>query len=371
LLLQPAEGAPAGPLIGVFIHESGRMPYQPGSASYGAVEGVYRQARAFLYYFYLNDIDYDRRLISAVYFDRVARGWRKALFPYPDTVYLRSGVPERRDREFVLMQKAFKELQVPAVNSLVGFDKWEVYRVLEEDAALRPHLPETRLYQSKGKELELMLRAYGRVYLKGCRGRRGRQVMRVTRLAGGRYEYRCFVDKLIRRTVNSRAGLCRAVESFFQGRPFVIQQAIDLLEHEGRLVDLRAEMQRDGKGELAVVAVPVRVALPDSPITTHASSYRFDYFFAGLAGYSEAALAELQDRVHDLLFAIYRCIEKRYGHFGEIGIDLGLDKSGRLWFIECNSQPARVSLTKAYGGETAMAAFANPLAYALYLCKST
>ncbi len=356
-----------GPLIGVFINKPGRVYYHFGWSRYDLMDNTCRPARATLYFFSLHDIDYGRRLINGTAYDPSRRGWVGALFPFPDILYLRDGVPESRSREYALMQKAFQELKIPMVNSLVGFDKWEVNLVLQNDAALRPHLPETRLGGRVAGDLEAMLQAYGRVYLKGCRGRQGRQVMRVTRLAGGKYEYCYFIEKLTRRKVHQKSSLHRAVDSFYKGRPFIIQQPIDLIEHEGGIIDLRAEMQRNGKGELEVVAIPVRIGRRDSPITTHAASYQFDPFFTGALHYGEAELAALKNRIYDFLYRIYGCIEKHYGPFGEIGIDIGLDKKGKLWFIECNSQPAKVSLMKAYGGKTAAAAFANPLEYALYL----
>ena len=52
-----------------------------------------------------------------------------------------------------------------------------------------------------------------------------------------------------------------------------------------------------------------------------------------------------------LLYKTYRTVEGHYGSLGEIGIDIGLDKSGKLWIIECNPLSAKVSLMKAYGGE--------------------
>ena len=171
-----------------------------------------------------------------------------------------------------------------------------------------------------------MLRRYGSVYLKACRGRQGLAVMRVKQLPGGIFECRYYVASTISRRVPASA-LEKVVKQFFKKRDFIIQQPIDLLEIEGRIIDMRAEVQRDGSGQLEVVAVSVRVGLKNSPITTHALSHRFEEFFADYFGYDAATLDLLKQRIDRFLFVFYQAIEKHFGPFGEIGIDIGLDKN--------------------------------------------
>ncbi|GAB7388720.1 hypothetical protein BSNK01_25580 [Bacillaceae bacterium] len=83
--------------------------------------------------------------------------------------------------------------------------------------------------------------------------------------------------------------------------------------------------------------------------------------------YSDREIQRLTQMMHEFLFSIYEAIEQVYGNFGEIGIDFGLDRDGKLWFIEPNSKSAKVSLMKAYDAQTVRRAFLNPLNYAKYL----
>lgn len=64
---------------------------------------------------------------------------------------------------------------------------------------------------------------------------------------------------------------------------------------------------------------------------------------------------------------MYQSIEQEYGQIGELGIDFAIDKEGKLWFIEANSQSAKVSLMKAYDAVNVEKAFLNPLEYAKFL----
>jgi hypothetical protein len=320
---------------------------------------------AAVFFFSPHDINYQTYFINGAYFNRKRGCWEHKTFRFPDVIYLYSGLPKLHQADQALFMHAVEKLKVRIVNKLLELNKWEVYRALRHNSALRPHLPETILCREQRKDLETMLRKYGGAYLKACRGRRGQQVMQVTWLRGGSYEYRYFVGKLATGKVNMNE-LLKVINRFFRGRDFIIQEPIDLIKYQGRKVDLRAEVQRNGRGELEIVAVPVRVSQADSPITTHGSSYRFEDFFTQMMNYSESSLHGLKSRLHDLLLKIYCTVEQYAGPSGEFGIDIGLDNKDRLWFIECNPLSARVSLINAYDEKTVGRAFSNALAYVLH-----
>lgn len=325
-----------------------------------------------LFFFYLNDVDFNKPEVRGTCFDYRRGCWIKKLFPLPDVLYLRDGASEQDNKRFEHFLAIIRSCGVKLVNSLPEFDKWDLYRDLISDKDLARHLPETRLYRKEGRDLERMLGQYGRVYLKACRGRQGRQVVQLIRLPGGQFESQHFSGRLFIRKGSMDGRLFRgAINKIFGDNPFIIQQPIDLLSYEGRKVDLRAEMQRNRRGDLEVVAIPVRVARKSSPVTTHASSYRLEQFFCEMLGYSNEDFLKLKIKIFDFIVRVYHRVEELYGPFGEIGIDIGLDGSGKLWLIECNAKPAKVSLCKAYSNDSDILekAYANPLSYALYIAQ--
>ena len=81
-------------------------------------------------------------------------------------------------------------------------------------------------------------------------------------------------------------------------------------------------------------------------------------------------MATLEDRLRRLLGKIYLLLEQHYGSFGELGIDIGVDRHFHPWFIECNAQSAKVSLMNAYGGAALLKAYTNPLEYALKIAAA-
>lgn len=355
--------------IGIFVTDKKIiLGTKPGRMRLGMLNPETSQENAQIFYFSLKDIDYEKYLIDGIYYDREQECWIDQSFSFPDIIYMR-GVPDLRDKELLRFLDLITLMKLRLVNKLLMFNKWDVHQLLREHCEIRPHLPETRLFHSRTDDLMPMLRRYGRVYLKACQGRQGRQVLRVTKLPGSYYEYNYFAARPVTGKV-SGGSLSRMIQNFFNKQNFIIQQPINLINYSGGKVDLRAEVQRNGRGQLEVVAVPVRVGRVHSPITTHASSYPFDDFFSIHLGYSPTAVESLQKKLHHLLILIYETIEKTYGSFGEMGIDIGLDKNNRLWFIECNSQSAKVSLMSTYRGQTLLKAFTNPLDYAYFIASS-
>jgi hypothetical protein len=355
--------------VGVFVIDKKIIQgTHPGRMRLGMLNPAISQTEVTIYYFSLKDIDYQNEIIAGVFYGRERECWIEKTFPLPDILYMR-GVPDLRDKDLLQFLDFIAMKKIRMVNTLLTFDKWDVHRALNSNCEIQPHLPETRLFRSHTDDLTPMLRRYGRVYLKACRGRQGRQVMQLTRLPGGFYEVNYHIDRPVARKISGRS-LPRIMHSIFNGQDFIIQQPLDLIQFAGGKVDLRAEVQRNGRGQLEVVAIPVRVGRESSPITTHALSYRFEEFFTDLFGGSQTAVESLKKRLHRLLYRIYESIEKNFGPFGELGIDIGLDKNDRLWFIECNSQSAKVSLTGAYRGNTVIKAFTNPLEYANYIAGS-
>lgn len=360
-------------LIGVMVNNKNMafFPYPRCRKLEMLCKDNYQQQIIF-YYFTLKDIDMCRGTVNGVYYNHSRGIWLNSSFPFPHVLYLRNAVPDHRKAKLKEFFERIQDGPSPTLplNSTVEFNKWHFYRTLCKEDAIKSHLPETKPYRNERRDLMIMLRRFGRVYLKGCLGKQGRQVMEITRLSRGLFVCRYYFRKLFTQKA-SRCGLQNIVNEFVGAGDFIIQQPLDLIEEEGCKVDLRAEVQRNGKGEIELVAVPVRVGEKNSPITTHARSYPFELFFSRYRGCSGADLDALKNRIDDFIVTVYESIEKHYGAFGEMGLDIGLDKSNKLWLIESNSQPSKVSLMKAYDGDTVTRALANPLEYALFLAVTS
>ena len=323
-------------------------------------------AQTTLYFFTYQDVDFEHLRIKGIYYDYDKNIWAEKDFPFPDVLYDRVKGKSRRRAVLNNVREKFKEMGIKKINPLDYFDKWELYQLLEKNDSLRPHLPLTRCLEST-EDLKILLKKSRCIYLKACRGSRGKQVMSINKISKDRYEYRFYSKDVVVGEVSDLYALFRLIHSFFHGRKVLVQQAINLLTVDKCIIDIRGELQRNGEGKLEVTAAPVRIGTKDAPISTRGKSYPFEVLFKNYFNLSDDEVRNLKNKVDSFLIDVYQYIEQSYGLFGEIGIDIGIDKQGNLWIIECNSKSAKVSLCNTGDQETIEKGFLNPLEYARYI----
>ncbi|WP_088832797.1 YheC/YheD family endospore coat-associated protein [Paenibacillus tyrfis] len=327
-----------------------------------------KEANTTLIFFTCDDVELSRRKVSGIYFNESSNIWERDRFPLPDVIYVRGG----RGKEIRDLLEQFERLGVKKINPIHAFNKGELYEQLNHDDKVRPFLPQTKNVENM-EEIKRTVQKLGTVYVKARRGRKGTKVMRIEKRPGDSYVYSYSVlGRLVRKKVNSMGNLEKAVKGFFGDREVIVQKAIDLVTiSSNRLVDFRAELQRDKQGNIDIVGICVRIGRKNAPITTHSEAFRYDDYLKKLfPGYSNQKINVLKNKIKAFLIDVYTGVEKKYGKFGEIGIDFAVDKKGKLWLIECNAQSAKVSIVKAYGTK-ARKAFLNPLEYAKKIANTS
>ncbi|KIL36920.1 hypothetical protein SD71_04145 [Cohnella kolymensis] len=319
-----------------------------------------KEANTILNFFTAEDVDFTERRINGTYFNYSSKTWQKKEFGLPDVVYVRGG-----GEEIEKLLAAFDSWGVKRLNPIPAFNKGELFELLSQDHNVSRFLPPTVSVESMN-DIRSAIQRLGTVYVKARRGRKGTQVMRIERLAKKGYLYSYSVlGKLVRRKVASMNGVEKAIVNFFSDKKVIVQRAINLVRvNKNRLVDFRAEVQRNKKGDIDIVGICVRIGRQNAPITTHATAYRYDTYLKKLfPHYSNQQIRALINKIKAFLITVYFGVEKKYGQFGEMGIDFAVDRKGDIWLIECNAQSAKVSIVKAYGSK-ANRVFLNPLQYA-------
>ncbi len=321
-----------------------------------------------VYFFSIINVDLDRDIVHGTYYDAEQEIWKQAEFPFPDVLYDRRGGGSQRSKEKAReIRRKFQEHHIPKLNSKTHFDKWDLFDRLKDIPFARKTLPITKLNTTE-KYLLKFLKKHQSIFLKALRGSRGLQVLRLEKKSNGKYGYSYFHhEQPIIGEVDEETELLKIVKSFFKSPEFIMQREIDVIHYNGCRVDFRAELQRNGDGQLEATAISARVAMEQSPISTHSIAYPHDVFFLQFLKYSEEDFIKLNNRIYNFLLNMYLTLEDTYGPFGEIGIDFALDQRGKLWLIEANAKSAKVSLYKAYDQETLERAFRNPLEYARYI----
>lgn len=357
------------PLIGVY--SSGKALFKllnlsPGEKASALVKAA-NELQQSVFFFSLLDVDTEKEEIRGTYWDAEAGIWKQALFPYPLVFYKRSG-NNAYSKKYSLFMDQLTAKGTHFLNLPISFNKCKVYEALAAKDAVKHYLPDTVLLRDK-KTLTAMLNKHSEVYVKACLGSRGRRVARVKVLGGDRYHWSQHRDQSTSKIIRGIENLHQEIYRFVLGRECLIQEAIDLIRFNNRLIDFRAEVQRTGQGQIITYAIPIRLGAPRSPITTHSESYPFEQFLTNSLGFKGEQIADLRQGIANFLTDIYIALEETYGPLGEVGIDFGLDKNGKLWFIECNSQSAKVSLFNSYNQEVVGQHYKTLIEYATSLVR--
>lgn len=275
--------------------------------------------------------------------------------PLPGVVYDRyfAGRLSRLPR-YLRVRRAMEAQGVIFVNSLPA-SKLAVHNLLKQ-THLAPHLPETKPLTSTKSLLEFIDK-HPMVYLKPISGARGWGILRVERSGRSTYTYRGHIlGQPASGTVRGRRTLANLLRPLTSRTPYLMQQGIDLLQMERGLADVRTVVQKDGEGVWQVTGMAFRVGAPHS-VTSNIHT----------GGTVRPVDEELWGRVTQLALQFAVELERQLGALGELGLDFGVDRSGRIWFIETNTRPGRYIFHLLGDLPTRRVALRRPLEYARFL----
>lgn len=367
----PFNSTSSKPVIGILIGRGALARLQKQMTKHVSyfryIETHYASKIAGVHYYYFSLDSIQQYKIQGTYYNETTGIWEKAWFYYPDVLYNRLVSPKQNHEQVNRMLSSFDRLNIPKINARHFFNKWDFHQKLMSNASIKKHLPHTKYtHKVTPTILASFFQHFQSIYIKGSEGRMGNQVMKITKLRHGDYHCTTHGSRITHLKVKSLHALTEAVNLFHDKRSVIVQQTIPLMTLNGKIVDFRAELQRDGRGQLKVLAIIARVGKQQSPITTHASSIPFAKLFK-MKHTPPVKIGQYKQQAVHFVTQVYRAVEKAYGPFGELGIDFALDGSGKLWLIECNARTAKVSLYKASSTAKAKAAFLNPLMYAKFL----
>lgn len=332
-----------GPLIGIFtagFTESHLRPIGERSLFFANLLTAKEHTKAYLFAFGSHQINWKEGTITAYFYNE--QRWVQHEIPFPHVVYDR--LPNRQTENHRAIARVKERLQheylIPWFNPGF-FNKWDIYRCLQKDEAAVSYLPETHRF-TNFEQIEYLLSKYGHVYIKPMNGSLGSGIYQV-RYAFEENEYYCRyrdADGNKLRKYHSLEYLINHLLSRYDLETFIVQQGISLLRINGQPVDFRIHTNKDRHGHWRMSAIAAKIAGQGS-MTTHMNNggdvKTLDEIFPDPVE-RENVLKKLTTAVLLLSESIDTHLE---GCIGEIGFDLGLDKTGKVWLFEANSKPGR------------------------------
>lgn len=357
-----------GPFVGIFCQRYPAGPmFGPQTAFFRRLIRLGRTLGMCVYVFEAQDVRGDAGVIDGITWLE-NKGWVRMRFPLPDVMYDRGFV----NGPVMRVQRWLRRRGVEQFNSWVGSKLW-VYRQLAAVPELARYIPETVVLR-RTADLVGMIRRHGTVYVKAAGGGKGIGIWLISADGQGGYVYR-YTDaacRVHRGRTRDLSGIVHMLLSRPRG-PWLIQPRIDLLRHRGRIFDVRVLVQRDGAGVLRVTGTGARVGRRGSFVSNlfgGGDARRLEPLLEETLSLTPAQAVEMRREIERIALAVAELIHRacrHTGHIGELGIDIGIDRRGRLWFFEANSRTGRNVFQMAGMQESARAANQRPLEFALYL----
>ena len=318
------------------------------------------------------DVDMEQERIRAYLYIPDENRWVRKWVPFPELVYDRFRYqPNEQYRRLKWFRTRYSRLLY--LNSPIP-GKWAIHQFLSQAASVREHLPAAIRYD-RDDDLFEFLRSRRLVYLKPINGTGGRGIIRLERLAGGRWlvqgrnRKRSIVEpkRVLERQLPERLADWDA-----KGK-YLIQQGIDSKLPDGRVHDFRLLIQKNGNGEWEITGCAGRVG-PRQSITSNlhggGKAVPMPELLRRRFG-SNDKIESIRKAVYQLGYDVAREIEGHFGRLCELGLDIAVDPEGNPWLLEVNPKPAREVFDRIGEKETYAKAISRPIEFALWLYKQS
>lgn len=358
-----------GPLVGVFINSK-----KMAALSEGKDDSVYRtfklaikKLHGICCFFSIGDIDWERKLVKGII--RSNSEWVTTILPLPTVIYDRCFGNYGRNHGMDFRKRLGDDYQV--VNSIPKLAKWETICALKKNSKLISSIPSTIIYHS-WKDLEYALSQESRVYLKPDALYKGKGIFRVSEESDGTYKVEHRTDTENEITIlNKLSNIDKIIKSYaVLGGGYLIQQEIRKAHYHGYPFDFRLLYQKDWQGKWQPSGIAVRMGAPGSIITSPRSGGAVAEFSKVLRdSFNEDTTTKngLYENVISIGKEVVSTIDKEFGDCVELGLDMTIDVNKKIWIIEVNGKPLKVSLKWLNDSNLMTRCNSRPIEYAVFL----
>ena len=319
-----------GPVIGLLLVTKHQTLTPEFLSAYKCYLLNYNKVQGLVFIGSSEGINIENQTIKGYFYKPDAEGsWLEGVFPYPDALYRRVGIPNKKYDDLVMHIG-------DRIFNTYFFDKWELWECLSPYEEIRPHLP----YTEKLTDADMLtktLEDYNTVYLKKSSGQKSAGIYRVIKSDNG-YE---FISRFGKRYVFANL---EKVSKFLQeitqkNGSYLVQQAIKGKEIENRNFDMRVVLQKDQSKEWSCTSMIARFGGTGN-ITSNIG-------LGGLAKPGKEALKQIfnlseEEAVVMEKDIVYLCckvckkLNQSIGHYGDLGIDVIIDENRKIWILEVN-----------------------------------
>lgn len=340
-----------GPVVGMFISRSILKSCSTGNPTPLIIEHI-KEAGSFSnclgYCFCVDNADLENnKIMGYTYIEKLSQ-WQLKCFPVPDVIYDRAVYLERDEKELAkdLRQELTLNPEIKFINPIGSLGKWPLYKKLSNYSEIKNYLPETILYKNFN-DIFFMLNKYNIIFLKSSYGSRGKQVVSIEKTYNN-YKIEFYDKELKIYFAQNISELKKFTENLIiekqaQGhKSFIIQQGIPTIKYNGHSMIFRIDIVKNEYGKWETMRPYGIYSSGNSNITNFCigdTQVHFKDIYPKLKDMHSSITLPTEEDIMATIEKLAIFIEKSFGTYGEIGIDIVLDENGKLWFIEGNSKP--------------------------------
>ncbi|WP_035099617.1 YheC/YheD family protein [Aneurinibacillus terranovensis] len=333
-------GIDVGPFLGI-LTVAGRGSFRGVESNFKEIIETGQKIGAFTFVIPVENIDWDSLNAKGYVYDHHRGRWIKELLPLPHVIYNR--IPNRVLEQLPHVTKALQKLSNMKQLKLYNphfFNKHELFTILQTKKEISQYLPETIPLKSEDVLTNLLCR-HSFIYLKPYNGMAGKGIYRLEKTG----EVLVLQYQKKEQTIKKEFHSCKEVWNYLQKNnctDYLAQQGINLATYDGKLFDVRLLLQKNGWGRWGTTGMGIRLA-GEGKITTHVprgGSVESPYDIFPLA-FPDGCVDNITKNIRQAALQIAHVLEKEWPALGEVSMDIGVDKSQRIWFIEANAKPGK------------------------------
>jgi len=297
-----------------------------------AYAAVAKAEGADLIYFSPHAVDFNKKVINGYVYENGA--WQKAERPFPDVIY-NTGSPDKLAKSIDIIKKLKED--IPFTTNSIG-NKLNVYERLKISGEFSNYLiPSEIIYSTK--HFFSLFDLYNKVILKPVIGHQGRDILFIS---GCGDQYKVLVDTI--EYFFNYNDMRKYISGIINKESYLLQPYISSKTKAGLAYDFRLHVQKNEENKWIIAAIYPRIAPNGSVISNISkggSTYYLEPFlkqefgdnWLNIKKYLEKFALQLANNLEQIQYDYFK------ENIDELGIDIGLDDTRKIWIYEVNWRP--------------------------------
>ena len=302
---------------------------------------LYKEIGGTIVAFALSGINKESQTIKGYIYNPKTDCWESGTVPFPSAIFNR-----------IILKKEWRDYFTSIISTnffnSYWFNKWTMHKWLAPYQHINKHLPDTILYTNP-KDIFKHIEKHQKIYIKPNSGSSGKGIYVLTKTNDG------FILKyrINRKNIINKYQTFEEVENILKRKltknRYIIQESIDLTFDGKSIYDFRMVIVKDQSGEWKDKGFLGRRG-PENSIVSNRSN-------GGNLEIGETILQQVFQLDHEHVKVIRKKIAEigisaaekldSHHHYGNLGIDFGIDKNMHFWILEINNRdPAHYNASR-------------------------